>query len=80
MDWFDYAWLDVAWAIALLVLIPILVVSVVQIVRSTILSPLAKAAWIVFVILAPVLGVVAWLMFKPAEKRMTEGTPAAQGN
>lgn len=76
VGWFGYAWLDLAWATALVVLIPILVASVLQILRTARLSALAKTVWLAFVILAPVIGVIGWLLFKPSDQhgRTTEGT------
>ncbi len=59
-------WFDIAWSVALIVVIPMLILSVLQIARAATLSWLGKVAWLLVIVLLPILGSVLWFAFKPS--------------
>lgn len=59
-------WFDIAWTLALIVVVPMLILSVIQVVRSRALSWLGKVIWLLVIVLVPIIGSVLWFAFKPA--------------
>ncbi|WP_231445826.1 PLD nuclease N-terminal domain-containing protein [Brevibacterium zhoupengii] len=55
------AWYDVAWTAIVLVVIGLAAWSLVSLSRSKVDAP-TKLAWAVFIIVAPVLGSIVWLV------------------
>ncbi|SMX95839.1 PLD nuclease N-terminal domain-containing protein [Brevibacterium antiquum] len=57
------AWYDVTWTAFVLVFIGLAVWSLVSLARSKVDAP-TKLAWAVFIIVAPILGSLVWLVYR----------------
>lgn len=57
------AWYDFAWTAVLLVVIGLAIWSLVSLAQSKVDAP-TKLAWAVFIIVAPILGSVVWLVHR----------------
>ncbi|AWB86191.1 PLDc N-terminal domain-containing protein [Mycetocola zhujimingii] len=53
-------WFDIVWTLVLAVVVVSLVLALVQIARRRDLDAVARAAWVLVVIIAPIIGPVAW--------------------
>lgn len=57
------AWYDFAWTAIVIVVIGLAIWSLVSLTRSIVDAP-TKLAWAVFIIVAPILGSVVWLVHR----------------
>jgi hypothetical protein len=68
---------DVIWVVAPVLALTLLVVALVSISRTAHRSRTEVVAWVLFVLVAPVVGSIAWLAVKGSLRRPTPQPPVA---